>query len=81
MKDNSKIIGLALVRDAFRGIAHLGVLKVLEEQGFRAGFSKVIFQKKWLPRFTNFGMPQEEIRNIARNLRWLNSKIFTIIND
>ena len=38
MKDNPQILGLALGGGAFRGTAHLGVLKALEEEGLRPGF-------------------------------------------
>ena len=38
MRDNPQILGLALGGGAFRGTAHLGVLKALEEEGLRPGF-------------------------------------------
>ena len=50
MKDNSQILGLALGGGAFRGTAHLGVLKALEEEGLRPGFLCGIAkeQLRWL---------------------------------
>ena len=38
MNNNPQILGLALGGGAFRGTAHLGVLKALEEEGLRPGF-------------------------------------------
>ena len=35
MKNNPQILRLALGGGAFRGTAHLGVLKALEEEGLR----------------------------------------------
>mgnify|MGYP002527670240 CR=1 FL=1 len=38
MEEEPHILGLALGGGAFRGTAHLGVLKALEEEGLRPGF-------------------------------------------
>ena len=38
MNENPHILGLALGGGAFRGTAHLGVIKALEEEGLRPGF-------------------------------------------
>ena len=38
MAEDPHTLGLALGGGAFRGTAHLGVLKALEEEGLRPGF-------------------------------------------
>ena len=77
MKDNPQILGLALGGGAFRGTAHLGVLKALEEEGLRPGFLCGTSAGAMAAAFYAFGMPPEEIRNVARNLRWLKATNFT----
>ena len=70
MNDNPQIHGLALSGGAFRGTAHLGVLKAFEEEGLRPGFLCGTSAGAIAAAFYAFGMPPEEIRNIVRNLRW-----------
>ena len=77
MKDNPQILGLALGGGACRGTAHLGVLKALEEEGLRPGFLCGTSAGAMAAAFYAFGMPPEEIRNVARNLRWLKATNFT----
>ena len=64
------------IRDS-RGTAHLGVLKALEEEGLRPGFLCGTSAGAMAAAFYAFGMPPEEIRNVARNLRWLKATNFT----
>jgi NTE family protein len=71
MKEEPRTLGLALGGGAFRGTAHLGVLKALEEEGLRPGFLCGTSAGAMAAAFYSFGMAPEEIRNIARNLRWL----------
>jgi len=69
MAEDPHILGLALGGGAFRGTAHLGVLKALEEEGLRPGFLCGTSAGAMAAAFYAFGMPPEEIRNVARNLR------------
>ena len=77
MGEDPNILGFALGGGAFRGTAHLGVLKALEEGGFRPGFLCGTSAGAMAAAFYAFGMAPEEIRNIARNLRWLKATNFT----
>ena len=47
MKNNPQILGLALGGGAFRGTAHLGVLKALEEEGILPGFLYYTLECRW----------------------------------
>ena len=60
MKNNPQILGLALGGGAFRGTAHLGVLKALEEEGLRPGFLCGTSAGAMAAAFYAFGMPPEE---------------------
>ena len=77
MAEDPHILGLALGGGAFRGTAHLGVLKALEEEGLRPGFLCGTSAGAMAAAFYAFGMAPEEIRNVARNLRWLKATNFT----
>ena len=77
MAADSHFLGLALGGGAFRGTAHLGVLKALEEGGLRPGFLCGTSAGAMAAAFYAFGMAPEEIRSIARNLRWLKATNFT----
>jgi len=77
MKEESHNLGLALGGGAFRGTAHLGVLKALEEENLRPGFLCGTSAGAMAAAFYAFGMSPEEIRNIARNLRWLKARNLT----
>ena len=59
MAEDPHILGLALGGGAFRGTAHLGVLKALEEEGLRPGFlcgtsagamQPHFMRSEWLPK-------------------------------
>jgi len=77
MEEEPHSLGLALGGGAFRGTAHLGVLKALEEEGLRPGFLCGTSAGAMAAAFYAFGMSPEEIRNIARNLRWLKATNLT----
>ena len=77
MAEDPHTLGLALGGGAFRGTAHLGVLKALEEERLRPGFLCGTSAGAMAAAFYAFGMAPEEIRNIARNLRWLKATNFT----
>ncbi len=77
MAEEPHILGLALGGGAFRGTAHLGVLKALEEEGLTPGFLCGTSAGAMAAAFYAFGMAPEDIRNIARNLRWLKATNFT----
>ena len=77
MKINPQILGLALGGGAFQSTAHVGVLKEIEEDGLRPGFLCGTIAGAMAAAFYVFGMAQEEIRNIALNLRWLKATNFT----
>jgi NTE family protein len=70
MRFESPTIGLALSGGAARGIAHVGVLRALSENGIRidcvAGTSAgSIVGGAWAT-----GMPVDEIEDLGRKLRW-----------
>ena len=53
MAEEPHILGLALGGGAFRGTAHLGVLKALEEEGLTPGFCAEQALEQWPPHFTD----------------------------
>ena len=71
MKNNPQILGLALGGGAFRVTANFGVLKALEEEGLGPAFLCDISAGAIANAFYAFGMPPEEIRDVAK----LNSNI------
>ena len=77
MSSKSQNLGLALGGGAFRGTAHLGVLKALEEGNLRPSFLSGTSAGAMAAAFYAFGMSPEDIRNIARNLRWIKVRNFT----
>ncbi|MBC8258699.1 MAG: patatin-like phospholipase family protein [SAR324 cluster bacterium] len=77
MEEDPHNLGLALGGGAFRGTAHLGVLKALEEENLRPCALCGTSAGAMAAAFYAFGMPPEEIRNVARNLRWLKATNLT----
>ena len=67
----TSIIGLALGGGSFRGVVHLGILKALEEEGLQPGFISGTSAGALAAAFYAFGMPPEDIRDLARKLRWI----------
>ena len=63
-------LGLALSGGAARGIAHVGVLKVLAEAGVRVDYVAGTSAGALVGGAFASGMPLEEIEQIGRNLRW-----------
>ena len=68
---SEKMLGLALGGGAYRGVAHLGVLKVFEEEGLKPGFLSGTSSGGLAAAFYAFGMPLDEIRDLADKLHWL----------
>ena len=68
---SQKMLGLALGGGAYRGVAHLGVLKAFEEEGLKPGFLSGTSSGGLAAAFYAFGMPLEEIRDLTDKLHWL----------
>jgi len=68
---SQKMLGLALGGGAYRGVAHLGVLKAFEEEGLKPGFLSGTSSGGLAAAFYAFGMPLEEIRDLWDKLHWL----------
>ncbi len=78
MKEDLQSFGVALGGGAFRGAAHLGVLKALEEEGLKPGFLAGTSAGAMVAAFYAFGVSPEEIRQLARELKWLRVSSFTL---
>src|ERR1051325_5495165 len=63
-------LGLALSGGAARGIAHVGVLKVLAEEGVRVDCVAGTSAGALVGGAFAAGMPVEEIEKVGRTLRW-----------
>jgi NTE family protein len=63
-------LGLALSGGAARGIAHVGVMKVFEEEGIRVDCVAGTSAGALVGGALASGMPLEEIEEIGRTLRW-----------
>lgn len=63
-------IGLALSGGATRGMAHLGVLKALQENHVEIGFLSGTSIGALVAALYAFGVPLEDIRRKAEALRW-----------
>src|SRR5919205_2584403 len=63
-------LGLALSGGAARGIAHVGVLKVFEEEGVRVDCVAGTSAGALVGGALAAGMPVEEIERLGRRLRW-----------
>jgi NTE family protein len=63
-------LGLALSGGAARGIAHVGVLKVLAEAGIRVDCVAGTSAGALVGGALAAGMPLEEIEKVGRSLRW-----------
>ena len=72
------MLGLALGGGAYRGVAHLGVLKAFEEEGLNPGFLSGTSSGGLAAAFYAFGMPLEEIRDLADKLHWLRVSTFNV---
>ena len=75
---SQKMLGLALGGGAYRGVAHLGVLKAFEEEGLKPGFLSGTSSGGLAAAFYAFGMSQEEIRDLADKLHWLRVSTFNV---
>ena len=75
---SQKMLGLALGGGAYRGVAHLGVLKAFEEEGLKPGFLSGTSSGGLAAVLYAFGMPLEEIRDLADKLHWLRVSTFNV---
>ena len=75
---SQKMLGLALGGGAYRGVAHLGVLKAFEEEGLKPGVLSGTSSGGLAAAFYAFGMPLEEIRDLADKLHWLRVSTFNV---
>ena len=66
---SQKMLGLALGGGAYRGVAHLGVLKAFEEEGLKPRFLSGTSSGGLAAAFYAFGMPLVEIRDLSVNLQ------------
>lgn len=69
--DKAPKIGLALGSGAALGAAHVGVLKALEEHGIRPAYIAGTSIGALVASLYAFGMPADEIEEIALSLDWL----------
>src|ERR1051325_9634570 len=70
MPFESPTIGLALSGGAARGMAHVGVLKALLENGIRIDYIAGTSAGALVGGALAAGMPLDEIGDLGRNLRW-----------
>ena len=70
MRFESPIIGLALSGGAARGMAHVGVLKALAENGIRVDCVAGTSAGSLVGGAFASGMPLDEIEDLGRKLRW-----------
>ena len=75
---SQKMLGLALGGGAYRGVAHLGVLKAFEEEGLKPGFLSGTSSGELAAAFNAIGMPLEEIWDLADKLHWLRVSKFNV---
>jgi NTE family protein len=64
-------IGLALSGGAILGAAHVGVLRVLEEEGIRTGWVAGTSAGAIVGALYAFGLPVSEIESLTKELSWL----------
>jgi len=67
-KDNKPKIGLALGGGGARGLAHIGVLKVLEEHGIKPDYMSGVSMGALIGAFYTTGVDLEELEKEAVNL-------------
>lgn len=70
MRYDSPTIGLALSGGAARGVAHVGVLKALSENGIRIDYIAGTSAGSLVGGAFASGMSLDEIADLARKLRW-----------
>lgn len=71
-------IGLALGGGAFRGIAHIGVLQVLEENGIKLHRISGTSIGALIGALYAFGTPAQKILEIARGITWMSISHFAL---
>src|SRR4051794_29645023 len=70
MRFESPTIGLALSGSAARGMAHVGVLRALSENGIRIDCIAGTSAGSLVGGAFASGMPLDEIEDLGRKLRW-----------
>lgn len=75
---SSKKIGLALGGGAFRGIAHIGVLQVFEENGIKPHRISGTSIGALIGALYAFGTPAQKILEIARGITWMSISHFSL---
>lgn len=73
-----KKTGLALGGGAFRGVAHIGVLKALEENGIRPNYISGTSIGALIGALYAFGTPVQKMLQIAREITWMSISNFTL---
>ncbi len=76
-KEPPKKIGLALSGGAVRGMAHLGVLEVLEGEGIRPACVAGVSAGSIVGALYCSGMPVDEIKKLGREASWTKLGRFT----
>ena len=71
-------IGLALGGGAFRGVAHIGVLKVFEENGIKPNRISGTSIGALIGALYAFGIPVKKMLEIAREITWLSISHFAL---
>ena len=77
-KKSDKKIGLALGGGAILGAAHIGVLKVLEENNIKSCILAGTSIGAFIATLYAFGIPPQEIETIALDLNWLDVSGFSL---
>jgi len=78
MNPHQNKIGLALGGGAFRGIAHIGVLQVLEENDIKLSRISGTSIGALIGALYAFGTPAQKILEIARGITWMSISHFSL---
>ncbi len=74
----NKKFGLALGGGAFRGVAHIGVLQVFEENGIKPGHISGTSIGSLIATLHAFEIPAQKMLEIAREITWMSISHFTL---
>ncbi|MGK5093591.1 patatin-like phospholipase family protein [Deltaproteobacteria bacterium TL4] len=78
-QENEKVrMGLALGGGAARGIAHIGLLKALEEHDLKPDYLSGTSSGAFIACLYSFGMTPEDIRDLTAEISWLEISSFSL---
>lgn len=75
---NNKKIGVALGGGAFRGVAHIGVLQVFEENGIKPNHISGTSIGALIATLLAFEVPAQKMLEIAREITWMSISHFSL---